>query len=159
MEKKADYTELVVWQRAMALVPDVYTLLKAFPQEETYALADQIRRAVVSIPANIAEGQARQHRKEFIQHLSIAKGRLAELAHPAHDRAATEVPRWRQAAGDRGGIADCRPPAGGADQSSSARLTESNQQPTTSNGADTFLPDPARFRRRMGISLSCNPAP
>ena len=79
MEKKADYTELVVWQRAMALVPDVYTLLKAFPQEETYALADQIRRAVVSIPANIAEGQARQHRKEFIQHLSIAKGRLAEL--------------------------------------------------------------------------------
>ena len=82
MEKKADYTELVVWQRAMALVPDVYTLLKAFPQEETYALADQIRRAVVSIPANIAEGQARQHRKEFIQHLSIAKGRLAELHTP-----------------------------------------------------------------------------
>ncbi|THJ24719.1 MAG: four helix bundle protein [Nitrospira sp. CG24E] len=79
MEKKADYTELVVWQRAIALVPEVYKLLKAFPAAETYALADQVRRAAVSIPANIAEGQARQHRKEFLQHLSIAKGSLAEL--------------------------------------------------------------------------------
>lgn len=79
MEKKADYRELVVWQRAIDLVPTVYSLLRAFPKEETYALADQVRRAVVSIPANIAEGQARQHRKEFLQHLSIAKGSLAEL--------------------------------------------------------------------------------
>lgn len=79
MEKKADYRELVVWQRAIALVPEVYKLVKAFPPTEMYALADQVRRAVVSIPANIAEGQARQHRKEFLQHLSIAKGSLAEL--------------------------------------------------------------------------------
>jgi len=78
-KKKADYTALVVWQRAIDLVPTVYSLLRAFPKEETYAFADQVRRAVVSIPANIVEGQARQHRKEFLQHLSIAKGSLAEL--------------------------------------------------------------------------------
>ncbi len=78
MQKK-NYKQLVVWKRAMDLVPEVYALLKAFPKEETYALADQIRRAVVSIPANIAEGQARQHNKEFLQHLAIAKGSLAEL--------------------------------------------------------------------------------
>lgn len=87
------------------------------------------------------------------------EGQLGRAAHPAHDRAATRVFQWRQAAGDRGGVADCRPPAGGADQSSSARLTVSNQQPTTSNGANKLLTDPARLGRRMGISLSCNPAP
>lgn len=78
MEKKS-YKQLVVWQRAIDLVPKIYVLLKGFPKEETYALADQIRRSVVSIPANIAEGQARQHKKEFLQHLAIAKGSLAEL--------------------------------------------------------------------------------
>lgn len=74
------YRDLVVWQRAMELVPTVYELLKGFPKEETYALADHVRRAVVSIPANLAEGQARQHPKEFLQHLAIAKGSLAELS-------------------------------------------------------------------------------
>lgn len=77
--EKSNYKDLVVWQRAIELVPKVYELLKRFPKEETYALADQMRRAVVSIPANIAEGQARHHRKEFLQHLAIAKGSLAEL--------------------------------------------------------------------------------
>lgn len=71
--------DLVVWQRAIDLVPTVYEVAKALPREELYALGSQIRRAVVSIPANIAEGQARQHPKEFLQHLSIAKGSLAEL--------------------------------------------------------------------------------
>ena len=73
------YRDLKVWQQAIDLVPEVYRLLKEFPKEENYALADQIRRAVVSIPANIAEGQARQHTKEFLQHLSISRGSLAEL--------------------------------------------------------------------------------
>jgi four helix bundle protein len=73
------YEDLVVWQRAIDLVPRIYGLLKSFPRQEMYALSDQIRRAVVSVPANIAEGQARQHPKEFVQHLSIAKGSLAEL--------------------------------------------------------------------------------
>lgn len=63
----------------MDLVPTVYGVVRTFPKFEIYALSDQIRRAVVSIPANIAEGQARQHPKEFVQHLMIAKGSLAEL--------------------------------------------------------------------------------
>jgi four helix bundle protein len=63
----------------MDLLPVVYELLKQLPRNESYALSDQIRRAALSIPANIAEGQARQHKKEFIQHLSIARGSLAEL--------------------------------------------------------------------------------
>jgi len=73
------YRDLKVWQQAIDLVPEVYQLLRKLPKEENYALADQIRRAVVSIAANIAEGQARQHTKEFLQHLSIARGSLAEL--------------------------------------------------------------------------------
>jgi len=77
--EKSNYRDLVVWQRAIDLVPEVYQLVKQLPKEETYALGDQLRRAGVSIPANVAEGQARQHHKEFLQHLSIAKGSLAEL--------------------------------------------------------------------------------
>ena len=79
MGEKNNYRDLVVWQRAIDLVPEVYQLVKQLPKEETYALGDQLRRAAVSIPANVAEGQARQHHKEFLQHLSIAKGSLAEL--------------------------------------------------------------------------------
>jgi four helix bundle protein len=63
----------------MQLVPAVYRLVKHLPAEERYALSDQRRRAVVSIPANIAEGQARQHAPEFAQHLAIARGGLAEV--------------------------------------------------------------------------------
>jgi four helix bundle protein len=73
------YKDLMVWQKAMALVPVIYRLVQKLPKQETYALSDQIRRAVISIPANIAEGQARQHKREFVQYLSIARGSLAEL--------------------------------------------------------------------------------
>lgn len=76
---RQNYQDLAVWQRAMDLVPRIYELTRGFPKHETYALGDQMRRAAVSIPANIAEGQARQHPKEFLQHLAIAKGSLAEL--------------------------------------------------------------------------------
>ena len=79
MSTKVGYQELVVWQRAIELVPTVYTAIRDFPPNENFALSLQVRRAVVSISANIAEGQGRQHRKEFLQHLSIAKGSLAEL--------------------------------------------------------------------------------
>jgi four helix bundle protein len=75
----ASYRELVVWQRAMQLVPAAYAIARSLPPEERYALAAQLRRAVVSVPANIAEGQARQHRREFIQALMIARGSLAEV--------------------------------------------------------------------------------
>lgn len=73
------YRDLIAWQKAMALVPLVYRAAKKLPKEETYALSDQIRRAVISVPANIAEGQARQTPKEFVQFLYIARGSLAEL--------------------------------------------------------------------------------
>jgi len=73
------YRNLDVWQKAMDLVLAIYELTRAFPEDEKYGLSSQIKRSAVSIPANIAEGYARSHRKEYIQHVSIAKGSLAEL--------------------------------------------------------------------------------
>lgn len=76
---KRNYKDLRVWRLAIELVPAVYTVVNQLPREEKFALSDQLRRSVVSIAANIAEGQARHHPKEFLQHLAIAKGSLAEL--------------------------------------------------------------------------------
>ena len=73
------YHDLVVWQKAMQLVKIIYQLVKRLPKEEIYSLSDQMRRAAVSIPSNIAEGHERQSTKEYIQFLSIAKGSKAEL--------------------------------------------------------------------------------
>jgi len=73
------YRDLRVWQKAIELVTKIYQLLKEFPKKELYGLSNQIRRSSVSIPANIAEGHARQHIKEFLQGLFIARGSLAEL--------------------------------------------------------------------------------
>ena len=77
--KTSDYKDLRIWQQSMDLATDVYMLLNNLPCEERYALADQIRRSCVSIPSNIAEGQARNSSKEFIHFLSISRGSLAEL--------------------------------------------------------------------------------
>ena len=63
----------------MDLVEDVYRLTRGFPKEERYGLTNQLRRAAVSIPSNIAEGQTRSHLKEFLQFLSMARGSLAEV--------------------------------------------------------------------------------
>jgi len=63
----------------MELVHEIYSITKAFPKSETYALASQMQRAAVSIPSNIAEGQMRNHTKEFINFLGIAMGSAAEL--------------------------------------------------------------------------------
>ncbi len=73
------YRDLEVWQKAMILVVDSYQIAKRFPKSEIYGLASQMQRAAVSIPANIAEGRERQYTREFLQHLSIAYGSLAEL--------------------------------------------------------------------------------
>ena len=73
------YRDLEVWQKAMDLVVVCYEITKKFPKNELYGLASQLQRAAVSVPANIAEGRQRQHSKEFIQHLSIANGSLAEM--------------------------------------------------------------------------------
>ena len=73
------FEDLIVWQQSMLLAREIYKLVKFLPVEERYALSDQMRRAAVSIPSNIAEGQARNTSKEFIQFLHIAKGSNAEL--------------------------------------------------------------------------------
>ena len=73
------YRELEVWQRSMDLVEAVYRLTNEFPAEEKFGLTSQLRRAAVSIPANIAEGYGRVHRGDYLRHLSIAKGSLMEV--------------------------------------------------------------------------------
>ena len=74
-----NYKDLVVWQKAMELIVETYRLVKFLPQSEIYALSDQMRRAVVSIPSNIAEGQGRDSTREFVHFLSIARGSCFEL--------------------------------------------------------------------------------
>ena len=71
--------QLVAWQVAVTLVKKIYETTKSFPQNEIYGLTSQMRRAAVSVPANIAEGAARTTTKEFLQFLSIARGSLSEL--------------------------------------------------------------------------------
>ncbi|MCB2155338.1 four helix bundle protein [bacterium] len=73
------YKDLIVWQKSMQLSLQVYRITKQFPREEVYGLTSQVRRAAVSIPSNIAEGQARKSTREFRQFLSIARGSLAEV--------------------------------------------------------------------------------
>lgn len=73
------YRQLIAWQKAMLLVRSVYELSKRFPKEEIYGLTSQVRRAAVSVPSNIAEGQGPDSTKEFLHHLSIAYGSLMEV--------------------------------------------------------------------------------
>lgn len=68
------YQELETWQVAMKLVAEVYRVTREFPKEEIYGLTNQPRRAAVSVPSNIAEGQGRNSTAEFLRHLSIARG-------------------------------------------------------------------------------------
>jgi four helix bundle protein len=77
--EKSSYQGLSVWQKAMDLTTVIYNLVKKLPQEELYSLSDQMRRAAVSIPSNIAEGQDRQSQKEFIHFLTVSRGSKAEL--------------------------------------------------------------------------------
>jgi four helix bundle protein len=73
------YHDLLVWQKGMALALDCYRFSSKLPTEEKFGLISQIRRASVSIPANIAEGHGREHTGSFVQHLRIAQGSLKEL--------------------------------------------------------------------------------
>lgn len=73
------YRDLVVWQEGMAIAKQVYRATERFPKHELYGLVSQIRRCSVSIPSNIAEGHARTSTKEYLHHISIAMGSLAEL--------------------------------------------------------------------------------
>jgi len=73
------YKELKVWQKAIDLVEQVYLLTKSYPNEEKFGLVSQMRRAAVSVPANIAEGYGRTHLGDYLRHLSISRGSLLEL--------------------------------------------------------------------------------
>jgi four helix bundle protein len=79
MYEDGNYKNLIVWQKSILLVKDIYLLTKSFPSDEKFGLVSQMRRAVVSIPSNIAEGQARRTTKDYIRFVSIAEGSLAEL--------------------------------------------------------------------------------
>jgi four helix bundle protein len=74
-----DYRELIVWQKAIDLVESVYRQTAGFPQQELYGLTSQMRRAAVSIPSNIAEGQGRDTTADFLRFLAIAHGSLKEV--------------------------------------------------------------------------------
>jgi len=78
-EKIYSHKDIVVWQKGMRLVIEIYKLTETFPREELYGLTAQIRRSAVSIPSNIAEGRHRGTRKDFVQFLRIAYGSCAEL--------------------------------------------------------------------------------
>ena len=78
--KKIDsYKDLIVWQKGIELVNDVYAVTKSFPKDELFGLTNQMRRASVSIPANIAEGWGRKSTKNYIQFLRISRGSLFEI--------------------------------------------------------------------------------
>ena len=74
-----DYKDLHVWQKGMQLAKEIYLLTGKFPSEEKFGLVSQMRRAAVSIPSNIAEGQARNTTGEFVQFISHAEGSAAEV--------------------------------------------------------------------------------
>lgn len=73
------FRNLIAWQKAYSFALEIYKAAKDFPRDELYGLTSQIRRAAVSVSANIAEGYERQHRKEYVQFLTIAKGSLGEV--------------------------------------------------------------------------------
>ena len=79
MDKKYDYKQLDVYKESKTLVMMVYRLLEQFPREEQYVLCDQLRRAVISVPSNIAEGSGRRSAKEQVHFLEIAYGSLREV--------------------------------------------------------------------------------
>jgi four helix bundle protein len=73
------FRDLEVWKLGMDLAAECYRITRGFPRDELFGMTSQIRRSAASIPANIAEGQGREHTKEFLNHLSMARGSLMEL--------------------------------------------------------------------------------
>ena len=78
-ETPKSYKDLVVWKKGIVLVKQIYEISRTFPGDEKFGLVSQMRRAAISIPSNIAEGQARHTTGEFVQFLSHAEGSVAEL--------------------------------------------------------------------------------
>jgi four helix bundle protein len=79
MSKVSHFRELQVWQRGMDVVEMVYRASSGFLKAELYGLTSQVRRAAVSVPSNIAEGHSRSSTREYLNHLSMAQGSLAEV--------------------------------------------------------------------------------
>ncbi|MCB0262834.1 MAG: four helix bundle protein [Calditrichaeota bacterium] len=79
MKSLSSYRELIVWQKSIVLAEKIYKITRSYPAEEKYGMISQMRRSATSVPANIAEGQARRSTGEFLQSLGIARGSLAEL--------------------------------------------------------------------------------
>ncbi len=77
--KTQSFKDLIVWQKSYELVLEIYKMTTVFPRTEIYGLSQQMRRAAVSVPSNIAEGYGRKHKAEYNQFLSIAYGSLLEL--------------------------------------------------------------------------------
>ena len=75
----SSYRDLHVWQRAVELVEEIYRLSALFPNDERFGLTSQIRRAAVSVPSNVAEGYGRRRKGQYLHHLDIANGSLAEV--------------------------------------------------------------------------------
>lgn len=78
-EKVTSYRDLLIWQQSMELVTETYDLTRSWPKEELFGLTSQVRRAAVSVPANIAEGYGRESRASYLNFLRIAQGSLKEL--------------------------------------------------------------------------------
>ncbi len=78
-EEAKGFRQLNAWQKAYELSLEIYRVTKKFPKTEVYGLVSQFQRSAISVPANIAEGYERNHKKEYIQFLSIAKGSLGEV--------------------------------------------------------------------------------
>jgi len=79
MSTSSTHYDLIAWQKAMKLVEDVYRDTESFPHKEVFGLTAQIRRSAISIPSNLAEGSARNSRKELVQFVGISCGSLADL--------------------------------------------------------------------------------
>ncbi len=79
-----NYADLIAWQKAMSLLETVYKVSTTLPTDERFGLVSQMRRAAVSIPANIAEGEGRRSRGVFLNQLSVASGSLRELETLVH---------------------------------------------------------------------------
>ena len=79
MGERKIYRDLEVWLKSKALTKEIYLLTKTFPKDELYGLVSQMRRCAISVPSNIAEGYGRQHKKETIHFLFVARGSLYEL--------------------------------------------------------------------------------
>jgi four helix bundle protein len=103
-----DFRDLIVWQRAMDLVVDIYAITDRLPAKEQFGLTTQARRAAVSVPANVAEGNGRGTKGEYLNHLSVARGSLMELqthiliAQRLGYTGSTEATRVMTAAGEVG---------------------------------------------------------